>query len=168
MVAGEHSRELITSEIAFWLGKLLSGQGQSDIAEWDAYDFLQAKAWEHGLTKEKLVDWVEAMLKRIVFKVCGLLGNICALRRLRSTLHHAVSLCFILYAYEGVVLFYIAHNELDWCVFSHMEFEFVRRSYLSRTFLGGRQWREAKLAYANQLQAGGPCGPYFPWQVTMG
>lgn len=78
VVAGEHSRELITSEIAYWLGKLLSGQGHSDVAEWDAYQFMQAKAWEHGLTKETLVDWAETLLKRIVFKVCAVPGSTCA------------------------------------------------------------------------------------------
>ena len=33
LIAGEHARELITSEIAFWLGKLLAGKALYTISQ---------------------------------------------------------------------------------------------------------------------------------------
>jgi hypothetical protein len=72
LVAGEHARELITSEIAFWLGSLLAGQ-TADLGDWGPLQSAQAKAWAHGLTKEKLSTWAEGLLKRVIFKVHGLL-----------------------------------------------------------------------------------------------
>lgn len=72
IVAGEHSRELITSEIAFWLGKLLSGQAKDDLIDWGAYQSVQQSVWSYGLSKDKLTDWVDTLLKRVIFKVCFL------------------------------------------------------------------------------------------------
>ncbi len=69
IVAGEHSRELITSEIAFWLGKLLSGQAKEELLDWGAYQSVQESVWSHGLSKDKLPEWVDTLLKRVMFKV---------------------------------------------------------------------------------------------------
>eukprot|EP00884_Botryococcus_braunii_P007354 jgi/Botrbrau1/1661/Bobra.116_2s0005.1 len=69
IVAGEHSRELITSEIAFWLGKLLSGQTKEELIDWGAYQSVQEGVWASGLSKDKLTDWVDTILKRVIFKI---------------------------------------------------------------------------------------------------
>ena len=49
LIAGEHARELITSEIAFWLGKLLAGKPlytNSQIAEMSIFSPpLSCQSW---------------------------------------------------------------------------------------------------------------------------
>jgi hypothetical protein len=69
IVAGEHSRELITSEISFWLGRLLSGQEKEELSGWGAMQSMQESVWSNGLSKDKINDWVDTILKRVVFKV---------------------------------------------------------------------------------------------------
>lgn len=70
--AGEHARELITSEITYWFGVLLSlgftGQGD-ELADWAALQPVQAAAWKTGSTKTTLAEWAESLLQRVVFKV---------------------------------------------------------------------------------------------------
>ena len=48
LIAGEHARELITSEIAFWLGKLLAGKPLCTIAQFWRHGVLNAAAWSAG------------------------------------------------------------------------------------------------------------------------
>ena len=68
IVAGEHARELITAEIVYWFGVLLSGLGD-ELADWAALQPVQAAAWKTGSTKTTLAEWAEALLQNVVFKV---------------------------------------------------------------------------------------------------
>ncbi len=68
LVAGEHARELITSEIVFWLGKLLSGK-DDELADWAAVQTATALAWKRGWAKGTLKEWAEELLGKVVFKV---------------------------------------------------------------------------------------------------
>lgn len=68
LVAGEHARELITSEIVFWLGKLLSGK-DDELADWAAVQTATALAWKRGWAKGTLKEWAEDLLGKVVFKV---------------------------------------------------------------------------------------------------
>ena len=70
LTAGEHARELITAEVAYWFGALLSGQGD-ELADWAALQPVQAAAWKTGATKTTLAEWAESLLQRVVFKVCS-------------------------------------------------------------------------------------------------
>lgn len=69
LVGGEHSRELITSEIIFWLGALLTGQTGEEFHEWAATQPVQATAWRNGFSKGTLEEWGKKLLKKVVFKV---------------------------------------------------------------------------------------------------
>ena len=69
LVSGEHARELITAEIAYWLGALLTGQEAEDFTEWAATQPVQATAWKGGWTQGTLSEWAEQLLKKVVFKV---------------------------------------------------------------------------------------------------
>ncbi len=68
LVAGEHARELITSEIVFWLGKLLSGK-DDELADWTAIQTATAQAWKRGWAKGTLKEWAEELLGKVIFKV---------------------------------------------------------------------------------------------------
>ena len=68
LVAGEHARELITSEIVFWLGKLLSGK-DDELADWAAVQTATALAWKRGWAKGTLKEWAEELLGKVIFKV---------------------------------------------------------------------------------------------------
>lgn len=68
VTAGEHARELITSEIVYWVGALLSGQGE-ELADWAALQPVQAAAWKTGATKTTLHEWAGRLLQHVVFKV---------------------------------------------------------------------------------------------------
>ena len=68
LVAGEHARELITSEIVYWLGTVLTGSGE-EFAEWAATQPVQASAWKAGWATGTLQEWADALLTRVVFKV---------------------------------------------------------------------------------------------------
>ena len=70
LTAGEHARELVTSEVAFWLGALLSGQRPADeLPDWAALQSVQAATWKIGATKTTLSEWAESLLQTVVFKV---------------------------------------------------------------------------------------------------
>jgi hypothetical protein len=77
LVAGEHAREIITSEIVLWLASLLTGDklealltaDNLEFAEWAATQPIQAAAWRSGWTKGTLSEWGEKLLKTVVFKV---------------------------------------------------------------------------------------------------
>lgn len=71
LTAGEHARELITSEVTYWLGALLSGRGQDfdELADWAALQPVQAAAWKTGATKTTLAEWAESLLLNVEFKV---------------------------------------------------------------------------------------------------
>ena len=68
LVAGEHPAELIPAEILYWLGKVLTGQGE-ELAEWPAFQPVQAAAWKNGWTKTTLAEWATALLKQVEFRV---------------------------------------------------------------------------------------------------
>ena len=68
LTAGEHARELITAEVAYWFGALLTGQGE-ELADWAALQPVQAAAWKTGSTKTTLAEWAESLLQRVIFKV---------------------------------------------------------------------------------------------------
>ena len=68
LVGGEHARELITSEIVYWLGKLLSGIDE-ELADWAAIESATAAAWKRGWAKGTLKEWADSLLKRVLFKV---------------------------------------------------------------------------------------------------
>ncbi|KAK9805763.1 hypothetical protein WJX73_006850 [Symbiochloris irregularis] len=71
ITAGEHARELITSEVTYWLGVLLSGRGQDfdELTDWAALQPVQAAAWKTGATKTTLAEWAESLLHNIEFKI---------------------------------------------------------------------------------------------------
>ena len=68
LVAGEHPQELITAELLYWLVHVLTGQGE-DLAEWPAFQPVQAAAWKSGWTTTTLTDWATSLLKRVEFRV---------------------------------------------------------------------------------------------------
>ena len=68
LVGGEHARELITSEIVYWLGKLLSGIDE-ELADWAAIESATAAAWKRGWAKGTLKEWADDLLKHVLFKV---------------------------------------------------------------------------------------------------
>jgi hypothetical protein len=67
LLGGEHGRELITSEVVFWLGKLLSGVDE-ELASWPAVESATAAAWQRGWAKGTLKEWADDLLKRVLFK----------------------------------------------------------------------------------------------------
>ena len=70
IVAGEHAKELITSEIVLWLIYLLTGHREDDFTEWAATQPVQATAWKSGWTKGTLREWAVRLLQKTVFKAC--------------------------------------------------------------------------------------------------
>lgn len=72
LVAGEHAKELITSEIVLWLSFLLTGHNDEELLEWTALQPIQATAWKSGWTEGTLSEWAERLLKKVVFKVGSL------------------------------------------------------------------------------------------------
>lgn len=73
IVAGEHAKELITSEIVLWLSFLLTGHNDQELLEWTALQPIQATAWKSGWTEGTLSEWAEKLLKKVVFKVSSIL-----------------------------------------------------------------------------------------------
>ena len=67
-MGGEHARELITAEIAHWLGRLLTGTAD-DMGAWPAMAAATAIARQHGWAKGSLAEWGDALLMHVVFKV---------------------------------------------------------------------------------------------------
>ncbi|KAK9841020.1 hypothetical protein WJX81_006161 [Elliptochloris bilobata] len=68
LVGGEHARELITAEIAAWLGRLLTGTAD-EMASWPAMAAATALARQHGWAKSSLAEWGDALLTHVVFKI---------------------------------------------------------------------------------------------------
>ncbi len=68
LVGGEHARELITAEIAAWLGRLLTGTAD-EMAAWPALKAATAVAQQRGWAKGTLAEWGDALLAHVVFKV---------------------------------------------------------------------------------------------------
>jgi hypothetical protein len=68
LVGGEHARELITSEIVFWLGKLLAGI-DDELMDWAAIQSATASAWKRGWAKGTFREWADDLLKHVLFKV---------------------------------------------------------------------------------------------------
>lgn len=68
LVAGEHAKELITSEIVLWLAYLLTGFNAEELLEWSAVQPVQATAWKSGWTQGTLSEWAEKLLQKVVFK----------------------------------------------------------------------------------------------------
>jgi hypothetical protein len=70
IVAGEGGRELVTSEVAFWLGALLaSPSGDDGPGEWAPLQSALKAAWRAGWAQGSLDDWVASVLRRVVFKI---------------------------------------------------------------------------------------------------
>ena len=67
-MGGEHARELITAEIAHWLGRLLTGTAD-EMGAWPAMAAATATARQHGWAKGSLAEWGDALLTHVVFKV---------------------------------------------------------------------------------------------------
>ena len=61
-------RELITSEIIYWLYQVLTGI-DSEFLGWPAAAALTTKRKQLGLGSGTLQDWVQELLKKVVFKV---------------------------------------------------------------------------------------------------
>lgn len=63
------NRELITSEIIYWLYQVLTGK-DSELLAWPAATALTTKRKQLGLGSGTLQDWIQELLKKVVFKVC--------------------------------------------------------------------------------------------------
>ena len=63
------NRELITSEIIYWLYQVLTGK-DSELLTWPAATALTTKRKQLGLGSGTLQDWIQGLLKKVVFKVC--------------------------------------------------------------------------------------------------
>ena len=61
-------RELITSEIVYWLYQVLTGK-DSELLSWPAAASFQSQRKQMGLGAGTLQDWVQDLLKKVVFKV---------------------------------------------------------------------------------------------------
>ncbi|KAK9849119.1 hypothetical protein WJX84_010504 [Apatococcus fuscideae] len=70
LVAGEHGRELITSDIIYWLGKALSGKAE-ELLHWPTVQQVlsKAQAATTGLKGNSLELWLEGLLQKCVFKI---------------------------------------------------------------------------------------------------
>ena len=61
-------RELITSEIVYWLYQVLTGQ-DAELLSWPAAASFASQRKQMGLGAGNLQDWVQDLLKKVVFKV---------------------------------------------------------------------------------------------------
>ena len=68
IVAGEHARELFTSEVVYWLVQVLTGQ-DSAFAAWPAAAQMAGDRKAVGLGGSTLHEWTASLLKTCVFKV---------------------------------------------------------------------------------------------------
>ena len=73
MSAGSSCRELITSEVVYWLYQVLIGK-HAELLSWPAAASLAAQRKQMGLGAANLQDWVQDLLKKVVFKVILLTG----------------------------------------------------------------------------------------------
>ena len=70
LVAGEHSRELITSEIVFWLVSLFLDEVSWESAKsWSQTKEVEQHAVGKGWADTDLRTWARVLLHRVVFKV---------------------------------------------------------------------------------------------------
>ena len=60
-------QELIGAEILLWLGHLFTAPDV--IADWAAFQPVQASAWKAGWTKTTLAEWALSLLKLVEFRV---------------------------------------------------------------------------------------------------
>ncbi|KAL0031813.1 hypothetical protein WJX79_008797 [Trebouxia sp. C0005] len=68
LIAGEHARELITSEIVYWLYQVLTGK-DAELLSWPAAASFASQRKQMGLGAGNLQDWVQDLLKKVVFKI---------------------------------------------------------------------------------------------------
>jgi len=61
-------RELITSEIVYWLYQVLTGK-DAELLSWPAAASFSSQRKQMGLGAGNLQDWVQDLLKKVVFKV---------------------------------------------------------------------------------------------------
>jgi len=61
-------RELITSEIVYWLYQVLTGK-DAELLSWPAAASFASQRKQMGLGAGNLQDWVQDLLKKVVFKV---------------------------------------------------------------------------------------------------
>ena len=61
-------RELITSEIVYWLYQVLTGK-DAELLSWPAAASFASQRKQMGLGPGNLQDWVQDLLKKVVFKV---------------------------------------------------------------------------------------------------
>ena len=61
-------RELITSEIVYWLYQVLAGK-DAEFLSWPAAASFVSQRKKMGLGASNLQDWVQDLLKKVVFKV---------------------------------------------------------------------------------------------------
>lgn len=71
LIAGEHAKELITTEILLWFAYLLTEYNDEELLEWTAVQPVQATAWKSGWAVGTLSEWANKLLQRVVFKVCS-------------------------------------------------------------------------------------------------
>lgn len=69
-------RELITSEIVYWLYQVLTGK-DAELLSWPAAASFASQRKQMGLGAGNLQDWVQELLKKVVFKVQLLLLKLC-------------------------------------------------------------------------------------------
>lgn len=68
LIAGEHARELITSEIVYWLYQVLAGK-DAEFLSWPAAASFASQRKKMGLGASNLQEWVQDLLKKVVFKI---------------------------------------------------------------------------------------------------
>lgn len=68
LIAGEHARELITSEIVYWLYQVLTGK-DAELLSWPAAASFASQRKQMRLGAGNLQDWVQDLLKKVVFKI---------------------------------------------------------------------------------------------------
>ena len=70
LVAGEHARELITSEIIYWLSALfLDDTAWEPASAWTQISDIEKTAIDKGWAKSTLKAWARSLLQKIIFKV---------------------------------------------------------------------------------------------------
>ncbi|KAK9866978.1 hypothetical protein WJX84_000427 [Apatococcus fuscideae] len=86
LVAGEHGRELITSDIIYWLGKALSGKAE-ELLHWPTMQQVLSKAQvgTTGLKGNSLELWLEGLLQKCIFKIVPV-ANIAARKQVEGGL----------------------------------------------------------------------------------
>ncbi|KAL3139931.1 hypothetical protein ABBQ38_004221 [Trebouxia sp. C0009 RCD-2024] len=68
LIAGEHARELITSEIVYWLYQVLIGK-DAEFLSWPAATAFHTQRKQMRPGVGTLQDWVQDLLEKVVFKI---------------------------------------------------------------------------------------------------